>query len=157
MKFIGIFLVCNLASIFSSPVGKISDAIGGVVVESISYFPYQTVIFARFDSGSKLCSGAILSSRLIITCAHCLVGSTSASFFYGSENLSALDFSKNQIVDSANYRIHPQYSKYINDVALILTNVEIEFNGELNFFLTSGLVINFFINRQGKAFTPSKS
>ena len=126
----GIFLLFNFALVFAATIKNVPNAIGGVEVESISWFPYQTAIYSRYDFRSNLCSGAIITEKLVITCAHCLVGSNQASVFYGSDNLAALDFSKNQVVEKTSYRIHPQYSQYINDVALIILNDIIVFNGK---------------------------
>lgn len=126
-----VFLLINLAVIRSSPIDHRARVIGAVEVESISIFPYQVAMFARFDTGSSFCSGSILSSKFIVTCAHCLVGSHNVSIFYGSGDLANLDFDTNQIVDKANYRIHPSYSEFTNDIALIKMNSEIEFNGKL--------------------------
>lgn len=144
---IGIFLLSNFASVLSSPIkynpNAEPNAIGGSEV-SISIFPYQTAIYARHDTGSKLCSGAILSRKIVITCAHCLVGSNSASVYYGSENLSALDFSRNQVIDRNNYIFHPQYSQYVNDVALIMMNFDIEFSGKKKICFP---LFNFFNNK----------
>lgn len=130
MMLIVIFLNC-LAIVCSSPIEVKRKIIGSVEVDSITQFPYQTMIFARYDSSTMFSSGAILSSKYIVTCAHGLVGSSSSSIFYGSEKISNLDFSKNQVVLSENYRIHPNYSTYFNDIALIQMNFAIEFSGEL--------------------------
>lgn len=124
-------MLYNAALIASSPVDIVRFAIGGVEVESPLMFPYQTAIYARRDSGTSFCSGSILSSTFVITCAHCLTGSHSASIYFGSKRLSALDFSRNQVVPSENYRIHPEYSQLVNDVALIRIS-SIEFSGELH-------------------------
>lgn len=132
-----VLLLINLAVIRSSPVNLKAKVMGAVEVESISRFPYQVAMFARFETGSAFCSGSILSSKFVVTCAHCLVAvavqnlvsSNNASIFYGSGDLSNLDFETNQIVDKANYRIHPNYSEFKNDIALIEMNSAIEFNG----------------------------
>lgn len=123
-------VLCNLALIHSLPLGFKPKVVGGVEVNSMTEFPYQTVIFARWNFGSTLCSGAILSSNFVITCAHCLSGSKNASVFYGSKRLSTLDYERNQVVSSENYRIHPDYSAYSNDIALIKMNFKINFSGE---------------------------
>lgn len=119
-----------VTAVLGSPLKDVPNAIGGAEVESISSFPYQTALYSRYDASTKFCSGAILSSEYVITSAHCIVGSHSASIFYGSVNLAAPDFTKNQVVDAKNYRVHPQYSQYLNDVALILMNERIVFSGK---------------------------
>ncbi|CRL06804.1 CLUMA_CG019795, isoform A [Clunio marinus] len=112
----------------SSPTKPQFRVIGGVEVLSANAFPYQSVIFARFDYGSSLSSGSILSEKFIITCAHCIINSKNVSIFYGSDNLSDLDYTRNQIVLSENYVIHPGYSPFVNDIALISLNKGIHFD-----------------------------
>lgn len=125
-----------------------AKVIGSAVVESIESFPYQTAIFAQKDeSTAAFCSGSILSENFVLTCAHCLVGSSYASVFYGSRKLSALDNARSQIVNSTNYRIHPKYSEFINDIALIELPVAIEFSGKKIFFLSETFDLKFFMFR----------
>lgn len=133
MDFKVIILFCFVNVILSSPFDKSAKVIGGIEVDASTKFPYQTANFARFSSGSVFCSGSILSRKTVITCAHCLVGSNNVSIYFGSENLSALDFSRNQIVSSENYQIHPNYASLVNDVALIVLNHQLMFNGEIYF------------------------
>lgn len=123
-------LLCNFPLIYTWPIDINPMVVGGVEVDSITTFPYQTLIFARWETGSTLSSGSILSAKFVITCAHCIKGSYNASIFYGSEKMSALDYNKNQIVLSENYRIHPDYSTYFNDIALIRMNFDIKFSGK---------------------------
>jgi V8-like Glu-specific endopeptidase len=135
---LNLILLCCVAMSQSSVIPSNAKIIGGIEVGSITQFPYQALIFARYGSGSMISSGAIISPKFVLTCAHCISGSTSASVFYGSEQISNLDFSKNQIVSSENYRIHPKYSTYLNDIALIKMEFSIRFSGKfLQFFNTN--------------------
>lgn len=129
-----LFVIFKFTTIYASPIGISPMVFGGVEVDSITRFPYQTVIFARSSSGSSLSSGAILSPKYIITCAHCISGSNNVSVFYGSEKISSLDYNKNQVVLSENYRIHPEYSTFFNDIALIKMNFDIIFSGKHSWF-----------------------
>lgn len=125
--FVYLLLVLGAAVINSAPTSKV---IGGIVVESIKMFPYQTAIFAlQEENWAAFCSGSILSANFIVTCAHCLNGTHNASVFYGSELLSNLDFSMHQVVSSSNYRIHPKYSRFLNDIALMELPLAIKFSG----------------------------
>lgn len=123
------FLLCSLATAHSLPVDIAPNVIGSFEVDSIERFPYQTVIYARRDSGTSISSGSILSAKYVMTCAHCLINSRNASVYYGSAKLSALDNEKSQVVGSENYRVHPSYSPFVNDIALILMNENIAFSG----------------------------
>jgi secreted trypsin-like serine protease len=141
--FVKLLSLCCVAFSVSS-----AKVIGGIVVDSIAQFPYQVVIFARFPTGSMISSGAIISQKFVITCAHCISGSESASIFYGSQQLSDLDFDKNQIVSSENYRIHPTFSTYINDIAVIKLDYSIKFSGRTTLSLEILNFDNFFFQQQ---------
>lgn len=110
---------------------KKSKVLRSTEVDLISQYPYQAGLFINSPNGNvALCSGSIISSMFILTCAHCINGSISTNIFYGSKDLSQPDFSKSQQVESTNYRIHPQYKKYENDMALLKLNYPITFSGE---------------------------
>lgn len=124
-----ILVACNFIVINANPVPYKSKAIGGFLVDSPTIFPYQVAIFSRYESVSHFCSGSILSRKFIVTSAHCIEGSTSASIFYGINSISSVDFDKNQVVDKSNYKIHPNFTTFHDDIALIEINFEIEFSG----------------------------
>lgn len=104
--------------------------IGSVEVDTIEDFPYQTLQFSRYESVTTLSSGAILSEKFVITCAHCIYNANNVSLFYGSTSISNLDYTNNQVILSENFIIHPNYSTFSNDIALIRLNVNLSFNGE---------------------------
>lgn len=130
VKIAVVLFLCNLVIIHTNPISYKSKAIGGFLVESPTVFPYQVAIFSRLETVSHFCSGSILNEKFIVTSAHCIEGSTSASIFYGINSIAAVDFSKNQVVDQANYRIHPNFTTFYDDIALIEMNFEIEFSGQ---------------------------
>jgi secreted trypsin-like serine protease len=105
--------------------------LNGNEVETIAQFPYQVAIFARRNGASSLSSGAIISTRWILTCAHCVKDSESAGIYYGMTSFGDSS-AQYQTVNSSNYRIHPNYASFRDDVALILVNQEINFNGGKN-------------------------
>lgn len=129
LKIIVVLFACNLVIVKTNPVSHKSKAVGGFLVESPTIFPYQVAIFSRYETASHFCSGSILSKKTIVTSAHCIKGSSSASIFYGINSISSVDFSKNQVVDKENYKIHPNFTTFYDDVALIEMNFEIEFDG----------------------------
>lgn len=116
--------------VISTPLESASRVIGSVEVESIENFPYQTLQFSRFNTSTSLSSGAILSEKFVITCAHCIDQANSVNLFYGSKTISNLDYDRNQLILSDNFIIHPNYSSFMNDLALIRLNMDIEFDGE---------------------------
>lgn len=125
-----ILLLFGAVRINSIPASSVNNKVIGSIVASIEKFPYQTAIFAQQETVAVFCSGAILSANFVVTAAHCLVGSHNASVFYGSGKLSALDFDRNQVIPSSNYRIHPKYTTFFNDIALIELLWTIEFSGK---------------------------
>jgi secreted trypsin-like serine protease len=108
-----------------------SRILNGNEAESIAQFPYQVAIFARRGLILNLSSGAILSQRFILTCAHCIKDSQSASIYYGLTSFDDAIAENYQLIVSDNYRIHPNYESFKNDIAVILTNHEIQFNGKI--------------------------
>lgn len=140
MKIIVITVLLFKLFAFAHSMPAKAKVIGSEVVESIESFPYQTAIFTQHDeSRTAFCSGSILSESFVVTCAHCLVGSSYARVFYGSGKLSALDDTSSQTVNNTNYRIHPKYSSFVNDIALIELPVAIEFSGKTKIFLSRSL------------------
>lgn len=131
LKIFIVLFTCNLICSDANPVSYKSKAVGGFLVESPTIFPYQVAIFSRYETASHFCSGSILNKKYVITSAHCIEGSTSASIFYGVNSISAVDFSKNQVVDKTNYKIHPNFTTFHDDIALIEMNFEFEFSGQL--------------------------
>lgn len=131
LKIITLLFACDLIVTDANPVSYKSKAVGGFLVESPTIFPYQVAIFSRYETASHFCSGSILSKNFVITSAHCIEGSTSASIFYGINSIGAVDFSKNQVVDKTNYKIHPNFTTFHDDIAVIEMNFEFEFSGQL--------------------------
>lgn len=101
----------------------------GNEIETLTKFPYQVAIFARKQQGANLSSGSIISVKFILTCAHCIQNSSSVGAFYGITDISQPYESNYQSINSSNYIIHPDYSSFRNDIALILTYHDIQFGG----------------------------
>lgn len=90
-------------------------------------FPYVVSLRSTKDSG-HFCGGAILSSRWIVTAAHCTESEITGSFyvFAGSNDLrnDGIVYNVSRIV------MHPEYDEIDTqmDIALLHTSQAIEFN-----------------------------
>lgn len=137
IKFWSIFLVFFIVSSTQSltNISK-NKVIGSLEVESIEDFPYQTLQFSRYDTKTTLSSGAILTDYFVITCAHCIYNANNVSLFYGSKTISNLNYNYNQIILKENFIIHPNYSIFLNDIALMRLNINLSFNGEFEYSAT---------------------
>lgn len=82
-----------------------------------------------------------LSFSLAVLIA-CMVH-TMPAYFTAAEILD-LDFCKNQVVGSENYRIHPEYSTFVNDVALIEMLMRIEFSCKFSILFAFDYIFFFF-------------
>ncbi|CAO1364180.1 unnamed protein product [Diamesa serratosioi] len=103
--------------------------IGGYEVHSAKVFRYQVAIYSTSSiSGVNLCSGSLISSKFVLSAAHCIHTSNSSHIFYGIYNVMTPNFDNHQEVSSKNYKIHPKYQKYIADIALIELNTDVIFS-----------------------------
>lgn len=107
-----------------------SRILNGNVVNTIAQFPYQVAIFASRNNLPYLSSGAIISHKFILTCAHCIKDTSHASIYYGMTSFDQVSEENHQVINNSSYRIHPNYSSFKNDIAIMITTHDIQFNGE---------------------------
>jgi len=88
--------------------------VGGQETKQNEY-PWQVALSFSSGSGSQFCGGSILSSKTIITAAHCLIGETTNSFnvVVGEHDLTEADGEETFSV--CNMKIHPEYNSDTND------------------------------------------
>ncbi|KAG5679063.1 hypothetical protein PVAND_008660 [Polypedilum vanderplanki] len=109
-----------------------SRILNGNIVNTIDQFPYQVAIFARRNNLSlTLSSGAIISCKFILTCAHCIKDSSQANIYYGMTSFDQISEENYQVINNSSYRIHPNYSTFKNDIAIMLTSHDIQFNDKI--------------------------
>lgn len=95
--------------------------VGGSIVPPHTH-PYQAGLFMTHRAGIALCGGSILSTRTILTAAHCLDGSSSTQVIMGAHQITTLEASQQrQTVAASAYRLHAGYNRQTlaNDVALL--------------------------------------
>lgn len=113
---------------------KSSNLIHGRIVGGKSadrgQFPYHVALANTFDY-FYFCGGTIISTRHILTAAHCVqwyqYDTTDLRAILNSSNLKNDDFTVMEIVEVIN---HPKFieEKIPFDIAILLTRREIEFN-----------------------------
>jgi chymotrypsin len=100
-----------------------SRIVGGVEVAPHSH-PYQVALHMTVGGGTGLCGGSVLTTRSVLTAAHCPVGSSSTLVIAGAHNRNVVEANQQRrTVTSANYRIHASYnpSNLNNDIAILIT------------------------------------
>lgn len=63
---------------------KRPDIVGGTTTSTAKY-PWQVRLEVETDEGTFLCGGAIIHSRIVLTAAHCLVGATAVTAYFGRD------------------------------------------------------------------------
>jgi chymotrypsin len=94
--------------------------VGGAVVTPGAH-PYQTGLLM---SNGGLCGGSMISSRTILSAAHCPIGTASTQIIMGAHELRANEASQHrQTVPSSAYRIHANYNRanLNNDICTLQT------------------------------------
>jgi len=122
---LSVLLACAAGGPLSSIKPMLDGRIVGGTTTTIASHPHQVSL--RF-SGSHICGGSIISSRWIVTAAHCIIGNSVASFTVrvGStfSNSGGTIFSASRIIRHASYN-----SNTLDfDVALVQVSSTITFS-----------------------------
>jgi chymotrypsin len=103
----------------SSRVGRI---VGGTVVTPNSH-PYQAGLLMRVGTQTGLCGGSVLTTRAILTAAHCPENTQSTQVILGAHQLTAVEPNQQRItVQPTGYRMHENYRRLTlaNDIAILI-------------------------------------
>jgi secreted trypsin-like serine protease len=107
------------------------DIIGGEVADE-GQFPHQIALLENLLGIKFLsCGGSIISSKYVITAAHCVVGQYPSLIYIRAGETDLLSASGNEQEFRAKTLIpHPNFSydDFTNDIAIIEINGEFEFN-----------------------------
>jgi secreted trypsin-like serine protease len=97
--------------------------VGGAIVTPHTH-PYQAGLLMRINIVSTgLCGGSVLSSRVILTAAHCPESTQSTQVILGAHNLNQNEANQQRFtVQPSGYRLHPAYNRQTisNDIALLI-------------------------------------
>nr|XP_034825611.1 trypsin-2-like [Maniola hyperantus] len=116
-------IVSRVSSVNNDNANKI---IGGYNT-TIQEFPYQAVLYVFRGTVDFQCGGSIISTRYILTAAHCLPGATMIRARIGSTDS---DFG-GKSYDSFNFRGHPYYNPVTSDydVGYVRLNSRMDLDG----------------------------
>jgi secreted trypsin-like serine protease len=100
----------------------------GGVISTPNQWPFQVGLFMQFGGGTGLCGGSRLSTRAVLTAAHCPIGSSSTQLVFGAHQITVVEPTQvRHTAPSGNYRLHAGYnpSNLNNDIAIIITTAVI--------------------------------
>ena len=102
---------------------RIGRIVGGVIVQPNSH-PYQVGLLQRVNILiTTLCGGSLLTTRSVLTAAHCPENTQSTQAILGAHVLNANEPNQQrQTIQATGYRFHPQYNTQTleNDIAILI-------------------------------------
>lgn len=97
--------------------------VGGAIVTPHTH-PYQVGLLMRINIiATGLCGGSLLSTRAVLTAAHCPENTQSTQVILGAHQLTANEANQQrQTVQPTGYRLHAQYNRQNlnNDIAILI-------------------------------------
>jgi trypsin len=103
---------------------RVPPIVGGTVVASATTYPYMANLQ---QSGSFICGASILTTKLLVTAAHCVVGGTASTF---KVRVGSLRYaSGGTLAQVASFTVMPKYSSSTNDydVAVLVLSTALTF------------------------------
>lgn len=101
-----------------------SGRIVGGAVTAPNAHPYQAGLLMRINIlFTGLCGGSLISTRAVLTAAHCPIGTQNTQVVLGAHQLTANEATQQrQTVEPSGYRIHAQYNSQNlnNDIAILI-------------------------------------
>ncbi|XP_066260179.1 uncharacterized protein [Euwallacea similis] len=108
---------------------------------SPNQFPYQVGLYIQQKLTQVFCGGSLISTRYVLTAAHCTEGAVSIDVILGAYNISDSTETTRQRQRSVDYTNHPDWDRgsLTNDIAIIKLNTAVQVNDYIQTIaLTSG-------------------
>lgn len=121
-----------LAGVAAAPVEleeRIPPIVGGTVVPSATTYPFMANLQ---KSGSFICGASIVTSKVLVTAAHCVYGGTASTFKVRVGTLTYA--SGGTLVQVASFTIMPKYSSSTSDydVAVLKLSTALTFGSTIS-------------------------
>ncbi|XP_066144714.1 uncharacterized protein [Euwallacea fornicatus] len=97
---------------------------------SPNQFPYQVGLYIQQKLTQVFCGGSLISTRYVLTAAHCTEGALSIDVILGAYNISDSNEGTRQRQTSVDYINHPYWDRgsLTNDIAIIKLNMSVQVN-----------------------------
>ncbi|XP_019846289.2 chymotrypsin-2-like isoform X3 [Bactrocera dorsalis] len=113
----------------STILGRLQSRIYGGQNAAEGQFPYQVLVTRAGDGYIVVCGGAIISRNYVLTAAHCVNGYSPSDY---SIRAGTVKYNSGGVVIKvAEVKIHPQYSAYNYDIALLRLSSPLSFNDKI--------------------------
>lgn len=101
---------------------RIGRVVGGAIVVPHTH-PYQAALLHQFASWIGICGGTLLSTRAVLTAAHCAVNTLSTQVILGAHQITTVEANQQRFtVLSSEYRLHAEFNgnNFNNDIAILI-------------------------------------
>lgn len=135
MYFLKYIFVTTSILFIPNMVNAKSNLIGGGERANIEDFPWQVLILTSTKNGIFMCGGFLVSSRFVMTAAHCLMEKEEQEASFPSIYLGTTNLIQPQKSNVKKIFPHPDYDELqfsvVNDIALILLESAVEFSRKI--------------------------
>ncbi|XP_039959136.1 chymotrypsin-2-like [Bactrocera tryoni] len=113
----------------STILGRPQSRIHGGKNAAEGQFPYHVLVTRKGDGYITACGGAIISRNYVLTAAYCANGYSPSDY---SIRAGTVKFNSGGVeIQVAEVKIHPQYSAYNYDIALLRLSSPLSFNDKI--------------------------
>ncbi|XP_017472249.1 PREDICTED: trypsin delta/gamma-like [Rhagoletis zephyria] len=96
---------------------------------AVGQFPYHVLVTRHGDGYIVVCGGAIISQNYVVTAAHCVDGYSPSDYWIRA---GTVNFNSGGVeIQVAEVKIHPDYSSFNYDIAVLRLSHSLDFNNNI--------------------------